>query len=1013
MTAPPRATRSWLVLAVGATLAGCGCGPAPVGAGDGGVVDAGRADAGVTRVDAGTDGGHDAGLPPALRLTRLLPPRGPAAGGSVATLEGTGFLQGIGTSGSQAKPLTSIAFSSNPVLGFQIIDDTTIELTVPPGVVGPVSVSMKNPNGAATCSRCFTYYDELAVTSLTPKAGPLGGGTVVTFAGQGFTADTTVLFGGQSSPRVMVVSSTQRRAFRYLNEVRLTSVTPPTGPLEGGSRITMEGQGFSGVMTVELAGVPATDVTVGSDSQLTATTPAGVRLGAVDVTVRTSEDAWTAHGAFTYVALDGGFTTFGVFPHVVAQGDTVTLTGQGLEQGLLEVSIGGQPAVVGARTFSTAVLTVPARGTAPRRSDVLSSSGSASSSLSSAVTWRMGLSAITPAQGPSDGGTAVSLFGTAFPPSPRVWVGALEATGVSVTQETQLDAVTPPGSGGPNDVVVREAGDQENEARLPGGFTALDALAIGRVEPWRGAVAGGTLVTILGRGFGDATVVSFGEAKAKDVKVIDTHTLTCRAPKGDVGVVDVGLRRLGQQDVLAAGYSYFDPRSISGGLSGGPLVGTLNVTVLDSSGTQYGAPVERATVVLGVDPTTPYQGLTDARGQLTFSDPSLVKAQTVTAFKAGYGASTVSLVGSENLTVFIGRAQGGADGNPSPGTGGVAASSISGRVTGFKSPRPLSPRESLEARVFVAQSSLYDGPPFGGGAGKPGEQWRLSSDGAEYLLFTSAGVRAVYAVLGIVDADTASFTPVTLGISRGISTSADNPATGRAIVLDVQLDLTVPVTIDTPLVLPADGGVEAAINNVYAWLDLGAEGFIPNPSNWDTGLAFSSQVSSVEPRLRFPNFPRLDGTSFVFLNQARGERFYPSSNFFRRQGGDLGAGVTIGPMLAAPTLVEPTDAFRGTIAWTTEPGGVADLHSVSILQDSPLGTLTVWSVVLPGSQTRVELPPAAVETLRLQAQGSALFLVIYSIRTPKFSYAQWTFDDALSSASWSAFTTAVSERFSP
>ena len=56
----------------------------------------------------------------------------------------------------------------------------------------------------------------------------------------------------------------------------------------------------------------------------------------------------------------------------------------------------------------------------------------------------------------------------------------------------------------------------------------------------------------------------------------------------------------------------------------------LNVTVLDSTNGSYGAPVPLATVLLGVDSATPFQGTTDARGQVTFSDPSLVKAQTVT-----------------------------------------------------------------------------------------------------------------------------------------------------------------------------------------------------------------------------------------------------------------------------------------------------------------------------------------------------------------------------------------------
>lgn len=1036
-----------LVLAAGLALgwSGCGCGPTPSGADAGGLdaavgVDAGR-DAGPLRPDAGPgpDGGVDGGAPP--RLTRLLPPRGPSAGGAVVMLEGSGFLAGFATSGSQAKPLTSLRFAANPVLDFQIIDDATIELTAPPGHAGAATVTVTNPNGSAACAGCFTYFDELVVTGLSPPQGPVRGGTTLSLEGEGFTADTTVLVGGLLAPRVEVVSatrllaiaprgaapglvdvvvyarsgaSTQRRAYRYLPDVRVTDVTPRTGPLEGGVRVEVTGQGFSGATAVRLGAAAATEVVVSSDGRLEATVPPGAGLGAVDVVVTTPADEGAARGAFAYVALDAGFATYGVVPHVVRPGDVVTLLGQGLDEGALEVRLGGQPALVGARTSSTAQLTVPPRGAAPRRSDVETVLGGQVMRLEAGVTWALEVAALSPNSGPVDGGTSARAEGQGLPPSVRVWVGALEATGPAVTGEARLDFITPAGSGGAaSDLVVQEATDPENEAVLPHAFTFIEPLSLARVEPSRGAIAGGTFLTVLGRGFGDATVVSIGDAKAKDVKVLDPHTLTCRAPKGEVGVVDVGLRRLGQQDVLPGGYAYFDPRSISGGLSGGPLRGTLNVTVLESTPTLYGAPVERATVALGVDPATPFQGLTDVRGQVTFSDPSLVRPETVTAFKVGYSAATVAAVDAENVTVFISRTAGG-EGTPSPGAGGgVAASSISGRVTGFKSPRALAAHETLEARVFVAQASPYSGPPFGGEPSHAQETWRLTADREEYRVITGAGVRATYAVLGILDTGTGAFTPVTMGVRRGISTSPDNPATGQDIVLDMQLDLIVPVAIDAPVQLPVDGGVELAENRLYAWLELGAEGFIPNPYNWDTGLGASSAVVSSSPGLAFPGFPQLDGSDFIFLNQARGPDTYPSSAFFRRQRGDLRSGVTIGPMLSVPQLVEPKDAFHGTIAWTMAPGGTPDLHSLTLLQLTPLGALPVWTMVLPGEATGLELPQAAVEALRAGAQGASLYLVVTSVRTPKFSYSQWTYGETLSYASWSSFTTVVTAPFLP
>src|SRR5262249_36538815 len=119
------------------------------------------------------DGGSDAGPPPMLKLTKVLPPRGPSAGGSSVTLVGSAFLRDFAGTGSLAKPVTQLKFGANSVIDYTIIDDDTIELRVPPGTTGTASVSIKNPNGTFLCNSCFTYYDELVLSSAAPKEGPM------------------------------------------------------------------------------------------------------------------------------------------------------------------------------------------------------------------------------------------------------------------------------------------------------------------------------------------------------------------------------------------------------------------------------------------------------------------------------------------------------------------------------------------------------------------------------------------------------------------------------------------------------------------------------------------------------------------------------------------------------------------------------------------------------------------------------------------------------------------------
>ena len=1019
-------------------LSACNCNPKPI-------PDAGEPDASVD-VDAGFDAGSeerdagevDAGPPPELRVTRLLPPRGGSAGGTSVLIEGSAFLRNFAGTGSQAKGVTTIRIGGNQVQDFQIIDDNTIELRTPPGVSGPASVSMRNPNGNFVCNNCFTYFDELVVTGFTPRSGPLAGGNEVTINGQGFTADTQVLFGSFSSPRITFVSaaqlkavaprgllpglvdlvvynkngvSTQRRSYTYLPQLRISSIAPVTGPLAGGTTVTLTGTGFTGATAVRFGTTDATGLTVVSATEVTVVTPAATIAGAVDVSITTPAGTWTSRRVFTYFDPAGPFAVLGLSPRLIRAGDTVQLTGQDLDQGTLTVVIGGVAAVVGTRTFSTAVLTIPARGAAPRISDV-AATGASTITLPGAATWRISLASATPSSGPSAGGTQVALAGSAIPAGIDLNVGTFAATAVTVPSETSVQLTTPAGSGGaPSDVWIRETADVENEALLVGGFTFLEPLSIGRVQPERGAIAGGTLVTVLGSGFGDSMVVKFGTFNAKDLKFVDSHTITCRTPKGTVGVVDVRVQRLTENDTLPGGFSYFDPRSISGGLSGGPLVGTLNITVLDSTQGSYGAPVPDAQVILGLDPTTPFQGFTDQRGQITFSDPSLVKAELLTVFKDFYESATVTGVNAENLTVFIARTGGGEPGSGFPPPG-PPPSTIAGRVTGFKSPRPLVAGESLEARVFVAQTSLYGGPPLGRSPDKSRERWRIVADGSDYLVYTGAGLRAVYAILGIARASNQSFTPIAMGIKRGITTSPDNPAVGKDIIIDMSLDVAVPITIDSPLTFDGPLGLEPGFNSLYAWLELGAEGFIPNPNNWNTGTAVTTSVSSAGANLTFPNFPHLDGSNFIFLNESAGSANYPVSYYFRRQPGDLTQGVTVGPMLPAPAIQQPRSTFTGTISWTMAPGAVPNLHNIQILRPTLFGNITVWSMVLPGTENQVVVPQIAVDKLNREEAGNQLFVVIFSSRAPKFAYNQWTYD-TLSGVSWSSYTISVSNGFTP
>ena len=73
-------------------------------------------------------------------------------------------------------------------------------------------------NGATSTSGSLNEYDHpiLSIASVSPASGPAVGGATVTLTGVGFTAGSTVTFGGVAAPNVDVVSGTE-----------ITVVVPP------------------------------------------------------------------------------------------------------------------------------------------------------------------------------------------------------------------------------------------------------------------------------------------------------------------------------------------------------------------------------------------------------------------------------------------------------------------------------------------------------------------------------------------------------------------------------------------------------------------------------------------------------------------------------------------------------------------------------------------------------------------------------------------------------------------
>jgi hypothetical protein len=147
------------------------------------------------------------------------------------------------------------------------------------------------------------------------------------------------------------------------------------------------------------------------------------------------------------------------------------------------------------------------------------------------------LVSVSPASGPTAGGTTITLTGTNFIAGAAVNVGGILATGVTVVSATTITAVTPAHTAGSVTVTVTFPGGAQAIKASAYSFVA-SSLTLTGVQPASGSIDGGTAVSITGSAFVAGATVHFGDAAAA-VTFLDAQTLIAIAPAHAAGAVDV------------------------------------------------------------------------------------------------------------------------------------------------------------------------------------------------------------------------------------------------------------------------------------------------------------------------------------------------------------------------------------------------------------------------------------------------------------------------------------------
>ncbi|KAM9824037.1 PKHD1 like 1, tandem duplicate 1 [Neosynchiropus ocellatus] len=317
------------------------------------------------------------------------------------------------------------------------------------------------------------------VTGITPSQGSNGLGTLLTVTGTGFSNESAIIMVGESEcvvediqdgvqicrlgrsragthqvsvnfPSLGYTRYAGGESFSFTYQLIVSSISPTSGSLAGGTLLTVEGFGFSENTTVTV-GTEECVVVESSDLTFICRTPAG---SAGTETVRVTEGTMTevASSSFTY---DTAKT-----PHITSMSpQTATLVGEqvltiggsnlGAHESGSAVLVGMKKCVVSQWTPTNIACALPLLPPGRHRVDVQVGNngfGLISDGVNASITYIFKVTGVSPRVGSLYGGTTLTITGSGFSENitdNEVFIGGVECE-VTAASEEELQCVTKP-----------------------------------------------------------------------------------------------------------------------------------------------------------------------------------------------------------------------------------------------------------------------------------------------------------------------------------------------------------------------------------------------------------------------------------------------------------------------------------------------------------------------------------------------------------------------------------------
>ena len=509
------------------------------------------------------------------QVQRVEPSHGPADGGTTMTVWGQHF--------AYTDQLACVLGSSQRVRA-RWVSSSMVTCMTPRGTPGNVTVEVTNTNMLRSGSAVlFRFVAVQGLSTLTPSAGPVRGGTVLTVSGGALksTTDLMCVFGNDLSRSTLMMQTTESGTcitpmgtagpvdvllwgaqgsidvagglrFEYVQDAQILGAVPSAGSTQGGKGVSVLGKHFHPTLTIGcMFGTLAPSSSTAefrSSSMVVCLSPAHP-AGTVNLGLATAvrgHQEYVGHAVYRFVApphveqlepSEGSMSEGGTM--VTVHGDGF-LDSEGLLCGYGETS--KDSAHMGsARWISTQSVECLIRaGPMGAVTVEVSNDGSVFSEKGLVFERRDSaqLLAVQPSSGPTEGGTRVHLLisGYQFSTVPVCAFGPHRARPLSHSH-THVACILP--AHNKREVVsvqLWRAGGIQDSGALSTAVAFAYTAGIPHIDvimPSRGVASGGALVTLIGRGFEAGARCRFGDILGQGAaEVLSSSVLSCHAAGG-------------------------------------------------------------------------------------------------------------------------------------------------------------------------------------------------------------------------------------------------------------------------------------------------------------------------------------------------------------------------------------------------------------------------------------------------------------------------------------------------